>query len=377
MSHMTYLEASVVGLIQGVTELFPVSSLGHNVLIPALIGGSWASDLNVSASKSPYLAYIVGLHVATALAMMIYFWRDWVRIIGGFLSSIRDREIRTVDQKLAWMIILATIPVGLVGAVGQHQFQALFAKPIRAAIFLVINGMILFAGEKFRTRKSLAADAQVAAAEAQPADGRPARGPAPAGALADDPVLGAAVSGAGGTGGAAGAGGPGAVSPARGTPDRGAPAHAAAHASGQRAARQLEASRAVEADARLTAVGYLQALLIGSAQILALLAGISRDGAVMVTGMFRGLSRADAARFSFLLSTPVILAAGVLKLKDLTGPLSNGIHGQIIVGSILSGVGAYVSVRFLVKYFQTRTLTPFAIYCVVFGAFCIVYLQLK
>ena len=383
MSHMTYLEASVVGLIQGVTELFPVSSLGHNVLIPALIGGSWASDLNISAAKSPYLAYIVGLHVATALAMMIYFWRDWIRIIGGFFSSIRDREIRTVDQKLAWMIILATIPVGLVGAVGQKEFQALFAKPVRAAIFLIINGLILFAGEKFRTRKSLAADAQLAAAEAGTADTRPVGRPAPARAMADDPVLGAAVSGAGGpagTGGptgTAGAGDPGAVSPARGTPARGAPVHAAAHASGQRAARQLEASRAVEADARLTAVGYLQALLIGSAQILALLAGISRDGAVMVTGMFRGLSRADAARFSFLLSTPVILAAGVLKFNDLTGPLSNGIHGQIIVGSILSGVGAYVSVRFLIKYFQTRTLTPFAIYCVVFGAFCVVYLQLK
>ena len=383
MSHMTYLEASVVGLIQGVTELFPVSSLGHNVLIPALIGGSWASDLNISAAKSPYLAYIVGLHVATALAMMIYFWRDWIRIIGGFFSSIRDREIRTVDQKLAWMIILATIPVGLVGAVGQKEFQALFAKPVRAAIFLIINGLILFAGEKFRTRKSLAADAQLAAAEAGTADTRPVGRPAPARAMADDRVLGAAVSGAGGpagTGGptgTAGAGDPGAVSPARGTPARGAPVHAAAHASGQRAARQLEASRAVEADARLTAVGYLQALLIGSAQILALLAGISRDGAVMVTGMFRGLSRADAARFSFLLSTPVILAAGVLKFNDLTGPLSNGIHGQIIVGSILSGVGAYVSVRFLIKYFQTRTLTPFAIYCVVFGAFCVVYLQLK
>ena len=177
--------------------------------------------------------------------------------------------------------------------------------------------------------------------------------------MADDPVLGTGP----GAGGAGGAGDPGAVPP-RGTPARGAPAHAAAHASGQRAARQLEASQAVEADARLTAVGYLQALLIGSAQILALLASISRDGAVMVTGMFRGLSRADAARFSFLLSTPVILAAGVLKFNDLTGPLSNGIHGQIIVGSILSGVGAYVSVRFLIKYFQTRTLTPFAIYCV-------------
>ena len=165
MSHITYLEASVVGLIQGVTELFPVSSLGHNVLIPALIGGSWAADLNVAAPESPYLAFIVGLHVATAIALLIYFWRDWVRIIGGFFSSIRDRRVETVDQKLAWMIILATIPVGLVGLVFEHEFRVLFAKPIRAAIFLIINGLILFAGEKFRTRRSLAADAEIATEE--------------------------------------------------------------------------------------------------------------------------------------------------------------------------------------------------------------------
>src|SRR5580692_4921635 len=132
MSHITYLEASVVGLIQGVTELFPVSSLGHNVLIPALIGGSWASDLNVAAPESPYLAFIVGLHVATAIALFAYFWRDWVRIIGGFFTSIRYRDITTVDQKLAWMIIVATIPVGLVGLFAEHTFRVIFAKPVLA-----------------------------------------------------------------------------------------------------------------------------------------------------------------------------------------------------------------------------------------------------
>ena len=327
MSHLTYLEASVVGLIQGVTELFPVSSLGHNVLIPGLLGGSWAADLSVASPESPYLAFIVGLHVATAIALFAYFWRDWIRIVKGFCTSIWYRRVETTEQKLAWMIILATIPVGLVGLVFEHEFRVLFGKPIRAAIFLVVNGVILYAGEKFRTRASLKADADLAE-DRERADGQPEPG-------------------------------------------------IAAHASGQRAVRQEELSRAVQADQRLAAYGYVQAILIGSAQVLALLAGISRDGVTMVAGMARGLSREDAARFAFLLATPVILAAGVLKIPDLTGPLGNGIHGQILVGSVLSGVGAYVSVRFLVKYFQTRTLTPFAIYCVLFGAASIIYLSVK
>jgi undecaprenyl-diphosphatase len=371
MSHMTYLEASVVGLIQGVSELFPVSSLGHNVLIPALFGGSWATDLSVSSAESPYLAFIVGLHVATALALLIYFWRDWVRIIGGFLSSIRDRRIETVDQKLAWMIILATIPVGLVGVTFEHTFRLLFGKPVRAAIFLVVNGLILFAAEKFRTRKSLAADAAVDAAELS--DRRTAPRTRAAGATAPDAsVAGATVSPAMGGGGATLGGLP------PGAAASSAAAHPVAmHASGQRAVRQLDAARAIQADARLTTLGYIQAVIIGSAQILALLAGISRDGVAMVTGMFRGLSRQDAARFSFLLSTPVILAAGFLKVGDLFGPLGNGIRGQVLVASILSGVGAFVSVRFLIRYFQTRTLTPFAIYCVVFGLASAIYLSVK
>ena len=163
MSHITYLEAAVVGLIQGVSELFPVSSLGHNVLLPALIGGSWASDLNVATASSPYLAFIVGMHVATALALLIYFWRDWIRIIGGFFSSIRHRQVQTRDQKLAWMIILATIPVGLVGVVADKPFREVFGKPIVAGVFLIINGVILYCGEKFRPRASIQADQAVAA----------------------------------------------------------------------------------------------------------------------------------------------------------------------------------------------------------------------
>jgi undecaprenyl-diphosphatase len=278
------------------------------VLLPALIGGSWASSLNVSAPNSPYLAFIVGLHVATAIAMIAFFWRDWLRIVRGFFTSLRTRSITTPDERLAWMIILATIPVGIVGVVFEHTFRVLFARPILAGIFLMVNGLILLAGERYRTRASLAADAAVAAA----------RAPGRAAELAD--------------------------------------------------ARQ--------ADLRLASMGYPKAVIIGSAQVFALLAGISRDGVTIVAGLRRGLSREDAARFAFLLATPVILAAGALKIPDLLGPLGNGIRGQILLGSVLSGIGAYLSVRFLLRYLRTRTLTPFGFYCLIAGLASVVYLGL-
>ena len=355
MSHMTYLEAIVVGLVQGVTELFPVSSLGHNVLIPALVGSSWASDLNVSAPESPYLAFIVGLHVATAIGLLCYFWRDWVRIIAGFLTSIRDRDIKTADQKLAWMLIIATIPVGLSGVLLEHEFRVFFGKPVRAAVFLVVNGLILYAGERFRTRRSRQADAEIEQQRAAAA--RSIAAPT------ERPRVGSAASG----------------NPAAIAADAPIPASGARHAaprSGSAAARQDEVQLGIEADQRLTQRSFLDALLIGAAQILALLAGISRDGVTMVAGMFGGLSREDAARFAFLLATPVIFAAGLLKAPDLV-TYGKGDYGPIVVGSILSGIGAYLSVRFLVKYFRTRTLTPFAIYCVVVGLGSILYLQLR
>jgi undecaprenyl-diphosphatase len=354
MSHLTYLEAAVVGLIQGVTELFPVSSLGHNVLLPALIGGSWASDLNVAKPESPYLAFIVGMHVATAIALLIYFWRDWIRIIGGFFTSLGHWQgwhprVDTRDEKLAWMIILATIPVGLVGLVAEHTFRVLFGKPILAAVFLIVNGAILYCGEKFRSRASLRADQEVAAARdgaLAPADpGQPGGAPPPGGpGPGQQPVL----------------------QRAAGQP--------AGHAAGHQAVRADEISLALASDERLAGMGFVEAVIIGSSQILALLAGISRDGVTMVTGMARGLSREDAARFAFLLATPVILAAGALKIPDLAGPLGHGIRGQILLGSVLSGLGAYVSVRFLVRYFQTRTLYPFAIYCFALGLLSVIYL---
>ena len=384
MTHLTYLEAAVVGLVQGVTELFPVSSLGHNVLIPALLGGSWARDLNEAAPESPYLAFIVGLHVATAIALLIYFWRDWVRITKGFFSSL-GQIIRPApgsarwdlqpDEQLAWLIILATIPVGLVGLAFEHAFRVIFGKPAYAAVFLVLNGLILIAGERFRRRSSLEADEQIAAE----------REYALSGAYRND-------------GGYRRDQGRSYQEEGRSYQEEGRYyqddedrdrdydryyrdedrhyVREARHAGGRQAERAEEMDEAIESDERLSAMGFTQAVIIGSSQILALLAGISRDGVTMVTGMTRGLSRQDAARFAFLLATPVILAAGALKIPDLMGPLGNGIHGQVLFGSVLSGVGAYVSVRFLVRYFQTRTLTPFGIYCIVAGLASLVYLQL-
>jgi undecaprenyl-diphosphatase len=365
MSHLTYLEAMVVGLVQGVTELFPVSSLGHNVLIPALIGGSWAQDLNVSAKESPYLAFIVGLHVATALAMIAYFWRDWLRIIRGFFSSLVERRVQTADQRLAWMIVLATIPVGIAGLALEHLFRVAFSKPIPTAVFLSVNGLILLGGERLRRSRQVTRE-PVAASRTL-------------GATVGMPALGAAGAGLAGTGSTAAVAAP---EPGRAAASEVQPGigHAppGRHASGQRAVRQEETTAAVMADARLAVMTYRRAVLIGSAQILALLPGISRDGVVMVTGMVRGLSREDAARYSFLLSAPVILAAGVLKVPDLMGNLGNGIRGQVLAGSVLSFIGAYFSVRFLVGYFrQSRSLTPFGIYCLVAGLASLIVLTLR
>ena len=345
---MTYPEAIVVGLIQGVTELFPVSSLGHNVLIPAVIGGSWASDLNVSRPESPYLAFIVGLHVATAAAMILYFWRDWVRIVGGFLSSLRDRRIATADQRLAWMIILATIPVGIAGLALEHAFRVVFSKPVPTAIFLAVNGLILLGSER-RLRGRLDAT-QAPAAQA----------------LVTQPLAASATASASGSAPVS--------SPVPGQPGDARLDPPGAPPAAPRSGREAEIARAVAADGRLSSMGYRRAVLIGTAQIAALLPGISRDGIVSVTGMFRGLSREDAVRYSFLLSAPVILAAGVLKIPDLTGPLGNGIRGQILVGSLLSFAGAYLSVRFLTKYFaKQRSMAPFGWYCLAAGIFSLIF----
>jgi undecaprenyl-diphosphatase len=284
---VSYFQAIVIGVIQGVTELFPVSSLGHSVLLAGWLG--WDSLLNgQAADESFYLAFLVGLHVATAIALLAFFWRDWVAIIGGFITSLRTRRIETAYQRMAWLLIIGSIPVGIFGLVFEHSLRTLFAKPLAAAIFLTLNGVILLGGERLRRR-------------------------------------------------------PVATAPAR-----------------------------VVTDARVDNLTYADGALIGTSQIGALFAGISRSGITMVTGMLRGLDHEEAARFSFLLATPIIFAAGIYKLPDLAGPNGDGIRGQVVVGSICAFVAAYIAVRFLTRWFSTRTLTPFAIYCLIAGVISIV-----
>jgi undecaprenyl-diphosphatase len=411
---VTYFQAVVIALIQGVSEMFPVSSLGHSVLVPAWFGGSWQALVTQSSEadseSSFYLAYIVALHCATAVALLWFFRADWVRIIRGFLRSLpasvrlsaRERRLRLSvldkDERLAWMIVFATIPVGLTGVAFEHVFRTVFAKPLAAAVFLFVNGLILLGAEALRrsaVRRKQAGTPVTAGplARAHTPENPPLEAAAPGypdAAYPGTPQHAAYPPAPGFT--------PGPVypvSPAHsanpgqpGTPgDLGAPgiqAHPAAAvaaspggvaddarpvshrgSSAGRAAADIAAAE--QSDERISKLPYKDAVLIGAAQILALFAGISRSGVTMAGGLWRGLDHEDAARFAFLLATPVILAAGVLKVPSLAGPAGAHIHGQVVVGFIICGIAAYASVRFLVRWFETRTLTPFAIYCLAFG----------
>jgi undecaprenyl-diphosphatase len=312
MSALSYPEALAIGALQGITELFPVSSLGHSVLIPAIIGGRWARDLSVSAPESPYLSFVVGLHVATALALLILFRKDWSRIIRGFLTSIAHRSATTTDERLAWLVIVATLPVGITGLLLEHTFRTTLGKPTPAAVFLTLNGLLLLLGERLRRRE--AARRQYSSVSAEATGGNDQSG---------DDVAGA--------------------EPATGDVED------------------------IALDGRLAGLGWRRAFVTGAAQALALLPGISRSGVTMVAGLAQGLTHEEAVRLSFLLATPVILAAGVLKVPDLAGPLGAGIHGQILAGSLAAFVCAYLAARFLVRWFTTRTLNPFAVYCLIAG----------
>lgn len=286
---LTYFQALVMGVLQGISELFPISSLGHSVVFPALVG--WKNIVRAqSANSSYFLSFLVGLHVATAAALFIYFRHEWKKIIWAFFRTLKTRKIEDKYERLAWLLGIATIPAGITGLAFEHIFRTLFAKPLAASLFLIVNAGILAVGE---------------------------------------------------------------VSLRRGIKRK-----ATFHSQG----RNWD-----EGHRPLATLNFKEAAVIGTAQVLALLAGISRSGVTMVAGLVRGMDHEDAARFSFLLATPIIFAAGIYKVPGLLGPAAAGIRPQILLGSIGAFIAAYISVAFLIKYFKTNNLYPFAIYSFVAG----------
>jgi undecaprenyl-diphosphatase len=291
--HISTFQAIVLGVLQGATELFPVSSLGHTVLFPTLF--RWGNIVAwQSQPESPWLAFVVMLHVGSAVGLLIYFWRDWVAIIKAFFATLGKRRIETPTERLAWLIVCATIPVGILGIALEHPIRVALAKPLSAAIFLMVNGCILLAAERFRRRSEVRALAQ-----------------------------------------------------REGLNEAGA--------------------------RRLDTLAFREAGVIGVAQSSALIAGISRDGVVMTAGLARGLDNSDAARFGFLLATPPILAAGLYKFSDLTGPNGAGIRGAAVIAAVFAAITAVFTVHFLTRYFKSRNLIPFGVYCILFGAFMTVF----
>jgi undecaprenyl-diphosphatase len=284
---ISYLQAIILGALQGISEPFPISSLGHAVLLPKLLG--W----NIHQNDNYFLSFLVATHCATALVLFLFFLEDWKRIWFGFVRSVRGRSTTADnDARLAWVIIIGTIPAGILGLALEHKLRTLFASPTSAAIFLTINGVLLLAVERFRRRPP------------RPGDGEG------------------------------------------------------------------------DGDERIARMTFRQALGIGAAQALALIPGISRSGVTMGGGLLTGLSNEDAARYAFLLATPVIGAAGVLKLPELFGSAGDGVRGQALVGAIAAAITTWAAVKFLLRFFETNRLSPFGVYCICAGLFCLVVFAL-
>jgi undecaprenyl-diphosphatase len=283
---ISYFQAAMLGLLQGVSELFPVSSLGHSVILPRLVG--W----HIHQNDKFFITFLVATHLATAIVLLFFFGRDWVRILKGLGRSLRDRGIAPddTDAKLGWLIVVGTIPAGLLGLLLEGKLRSVFASAQSAAIFLCLNGFLLYGAELLRRRAPVVAE---------------------------------------------------------------------------------------EDDTRIArTVSWRDTALIGAAQALALIPGFSRSGATIGGGLLVGLSHKDAARFAFLLATPIIGAAALLKLPELAGPDGNGVRGPALVGALCSAATAYLAIRFLMRYFERNTLTPFAIYCFLAGGACAIYFAL-
>lgn len=276
---ISVFQAIIIGLIQGITELFPISSLGHSVIIPKLL--HW----NLNQGQPFFLTFLVATHLATAIVLFIFFYKEWVKIIKGLGRSLKERTIDKSDTyaKMGWLLVVGTIPAGIIGLLFKDSINKLFASAKIAAMFLIINGIILFLAEKLRKSANQ---------------------------------------------------------------------------------KYLSSSKT---DTEISKLSFLKSIFIGIGQAFALFPGISRSGTSMAGSLFFGLDNSAAARFSFLLATPVIGAAAILQLPSIFSASDKPIRTAVLAGFISAGIAAYISVKYLVRYFQTRTLTPFAIYCVLAG----------
>ena len=284
---ISYFQAILLGLLQGFSELFPISSLGHSVILPQLLG--W----DIHQNDDYFITFLVATHLATALVLLGFFWADWVRIVKGMWRSLVEREVAADNPhgRLGWLLVVGTIPAGLLGLLLEHALRDFFASGRSASFLLILNGFVLYGAERLRRR-------------------------APETVREED-----------------------------------------------------------DGDVRVAeTASYTDAAAIGTAQALALIPGFSRTGVTIGGGLLVGLTHEDAARFSFLLATPIIGAAAVLKLPDLAGSTGDGVRGQALVASLCAALTAYLSVRFLMRYFETNKLTPFAVYCVAAGLFSSIYL---
>jgi undecaprenyl-diphosphatase len=283
MEPISYFQAIVLGALQGIAEPFPISSLGHAVIFPKLFG--W----DIHQNDEFFLAFLVATHCATALVLFVFFWEDWKQIFRGLGRSLQEREIRDDDAyaRLGWVIVIGTIPAGILGLLLEHKLRSLFASPTTAAIFLTVNGVLLLLFERLRRRQPRPGDYEG------------------------------------------------------------------------------------DSDRRISGMSFKQAFAIGTAQAAALIPGISRSGVTMGGGLLTGLSNEDAARYAFLLATPIIGAAGVLKLPELFGSAGDGVRGQALVGAVAAAITTYFAVKFLLRFFETNRLSPFGVYCILMGIFCI------
>jgi len=281
-------QAIIIGLTQGVTELFPISSLGHSVLLPGLLG--W----NINQNAGAFLTFLVATHFATALVLLVIYRSDWLRIIKGIFRSLKNREVGDADYdaKLGWLLVVSTIPAGVIGLLLKDQITGFFLSPRSAALFLVFNGILLWGAERLRRK------AKVLEGEA----------------------------------------------------------------------RNSAAVGTADTDRRIAAgLSWWQSVKVGLLQVLALIPGFSRTGSTLAGSLMVGLSHEDALRYSFLLATPIIGAAAALELPPLVATASAGTLWITFAGAAAAAIAAYASVKFLVRYFKTKTLVPFAIYCAIVG----------